>query len=103
YRTYNLYWVFITDKQFSFLMSNSVTSTQEARRNFSEIISKAAFGKEATIITRSGKSVAAVISFEDYEFYQQLEDQLDGELATDRLAQNNPRYSPEEVKARLGM
>ncbi|GAB3706196.1 hypothetical protein GCM10027592_39440 [Spirosoma flavus] len=84
-------------------MTHSVSSTQDARKNFSEIISKAAFGKEATIITRSGKNVAAVISFEDYEFYQQLEDKLDGELATTRLAQNNKRYSPEEVKARLGL
>ncbi len=83
-------------------MSQSVSSTQEARKNFSEIVSKAAFGKEATIITRSGKNVAAVISFEDYEFYQQLEDRLDGELATARLSKEGKRYSIEEVKARLG-
>ncbi|MEZ0487982.1 type II toxin-antitoxin system Phd/YefM family antitoxin [Fibrella aquatica] len=84
-------------------MAQSVSSTQDARKNFSEIVSKAAFGKEATIITRSGKNVAAVISFEDYEFYQQLEDKLDGELATARLAKENKRYSIEEVKARLGL
>jgi prevent-host-death family protein len=84
-------------------MSQSVSSTQDARKNFSEIVSKAAFGNEATIITRSGKNVAAVISFEDYEFYQQLEDKLDGELATARLAKNNKRYSHDEVKTRLGL
>ena len=84
-------------------MAQSVSSTQDARKNFSEIVSKAAFGKEATIITRSGKNVAAVISFEDYEFYQQLEDKLDGELATARLAKESKRYSTEEVKARLGL
>ncbi|RYC71243.1 MULTISPECIES: type II toxin-antitoxin system Phd/YefM family antitoxin [Spirosoma] len=84
-------------------MSRSVSSTQDARKNFSEIISKAAFAKEATIITRSGKNVAAVISFDDYEFYQQLEDKLDGELATARLAKEGRRYSTEEVKARLGL
>ncbi|MBO0947278.1 type II toxin-antitoxin system Phd/YefM family antitoxin [Fibrella forsythiae] len=84
-------------------MSYSVITTQDARKNFSDIISKAAFGKEATVISRSGKNVVAVISFEDYEFYQQLEDKLDGELAVARLAKNNKRHSLEEVEAKLGL
>lgn len=48
------------------------------------------------------KNVAAVISFEGHEFYQQLDDKLDGELATARLATGNKRYSAEEEKPGWG-
>lgn len=84
-------------------MSYSTSTTQDARKNLSEIISKAAFGNEATVITRSGKNVAAVISFDDYEFYQELEDKLDGELAMARLAKKNKRHSHDDIKAELGL
>ena len=81
----------------------SICTAQDARKNLSEIISKAAFGNEATVITRSGKNVAAVISYEDYERFCQLEDQLDGKLATKRLAEGNKRHSWSDVKAKHGL
>ena len=80
----------------------STYTAQEACKNFSEIIRKATFANEATVITRSGKNVAAVISYEDYEFYQELEDKLDGELAMARLAKGSKRHSWDEVKAKFG-
>jgi prevent-host-death family protein len=80
-----------------------VYSAQDARKDFSEIVSKAAFANEATVITRSGKSVAVVISYDDFEFYRELEDKLDGELATARLAKKGKRLSLEEVKAKHGL
>ena len=81
----------------------STYTAQDARKNLSEIISKAAFANEATVITRSGKNVAAVISYEDYVFYQELEDKLDGELAMARLAKGNKRHSWDGVKAKHGL
>lgn len=42
-------------------------------------------------VTRSGKHVAAVSAYGDYEGWQQLEDELDGELVPARLAKNNKR------------
>lgn len=81
----------------------NVSTAQDARKNFSEIISKATFANEPTIITRSGKSVAAVISFDDYEFFRELEDKLDGELATARLKKKGKRLSLEEVEAKYGL
>lgn len=76
---------------------------QDARKNLSEIIGKALFANQSTVITRSGKNAAVVISFEDYQRYRELEDKFDGELATERLAQNNKRYSLDEAKALLGL
>ena len=86
-------------------MENSphVYSLQAARISLSEIIGKAVFANETTIITRSGKNAAVVMSFNDYERYRQLEDQFDGELAIKRLAEGGKRYSADEVKAELGL
>lgn len=81
----------------------SIYTAQDARKNLSDIISKAAFANEATVITRSGKNVAAVISYNDYERFCQLEDQLDGELAMKRLSEKNKRHSWDEVKAENGL
>ena len=81
----------------------STYTAQDARKNLSEIISKAAFANEATVITRSGKNVAAVISYEDYERFCQLEDRLDGELAIQRLAEGNKRQLWNDVKAEHGL
>ena len=80
----------------------STCTAQDARKNLSEIISKAVFANEATVITRSGKNVAAVIPYEDYERFCQLEDQIDGELAMKRLAEENKRHSWSDVKAKHG-
>lgn len=87
-------------------MSNSTTVAyplQDARKHLSDIIGKALFANEATVITRSGKKAAVVISYDDYERYRQLEDQYDGELAMKRLATGGKRYSLEEVEAELGL
>lgn len=84
-------------------MSQLQFSAREARAQFSEILNKAAYGKEPVVITRQGKNIAVVISFEDYQLYRQLEDRLDGELAKERLAEGGKRYSLEEVKRELGL
>ncbi len=76
---------------------------QDARKDLSDIIGKAFFANEPTVITRSGKKSAVVISYSDYERYRELENQLDGELATQRLAQGNKKYSLAEAKAELGL
>ncbi|GAB2549846.1 type II toxin-antitoxin system Phd/YefM family antitoxin [Spirosoma aerophilum] len=79
------------------------SSAQDARKNLSEIIGKAAFGNQPTVITRSGKNAAVVISYEDYERFRELEDKYDGDLATKRLASGGKRYSLDEVKTELGL
>ena len=40
-------------------------TTVEARENFSDLINKAAYGNERVILTRRGKSLAAVIPLND--------------------------------------
>ena len=57
----------------------------EVRKRFSEAVSRAHYGGEPTIIERSGKPVAALVSIEDFEAMEALEDELDRIEAERRL------------------
>lgn len=57
-------------------MSERIT-TAEARREFSELVNRVAYGKERVTITRHGKEIATIIPIEDAELLGKLEDQVD--------------------------
>jgi prevent-host-death family protein len=42
-------------------------SAKEARDRFSEVVNRAAFGKERVVVTKNGKPVAALVPIEDLE------------------------------------
>lgn len=50
---------------------NSVTA-QEMRTQLSDLLNRASYLKEATLVTRQGKSVAVLVSAEDWEEYLRL-------------------------------
>ncbi|HEY3321918.1 MAG TPA: type II toxin-antitoxin system Phd/YefM family antitoxin [Planctomycetota bacterium] len=52
-------------------------STAKARNQFSEVINRAAYGKEHVILTRRGKKIVAVVPFEDVDLLEKLEDAQD--------------------------
>lgn len=62
-------------------------STAEARDQFSEIVNKAAYGKERMIVTRRGKALAALIPIEDLRILEEMEDRKDVEDANRILAE----------------
>lgn len=62
-------------------------STGEARKQFSEIVNRAAYGKERVVITRRGKPLVAVVPIEDMEALEAIEDRIDIEEADKVLAQ----------------
>jgi prevent-host-death family protein len=55
-------------------------STTAARDRFSEIVDRAASGKERVVLTRRGKPVVAVVPIEDLELLVTLEDERDSEM-----------------------
>ena len=55
--------------------------TVEARRNFAEIINRAAYGKERIALKRRGKVVAYVVPAEDVRTIEAIEDRIDAEAA----------------------
>ena len=56
-------------------------STVDARKKFADIINRVAYGKESFVLTRRGKSLAAMVSIDDLKLLQEMEDRIDVEDA----------------------
>jgi prevent-host-death family protein len=79
-----------------------VMTTGKARSVLSDVVNRAAYGKERVVLTRRGKELAAVVPMEDLRLLEELEDRMDLEAA--RKALREPGRIPwEKVKAQLGL
>lgn len=80
-------------------------NTVSARAQFSDIINRAAFGKERVTLTRRGKEIVAVVPIEDVKLLEALEDKIDLEEARAALAESKKKgtLSWEKVKKELGI
>ncbi|MCK5543376.1 MAG: type II toxin-antitoxin system Phd/YefM family antitoxin [Desulfobacterales bacterium] len=78
-------------------------STAEARKNFADIVNKVAYGKESIVLTRRGQEVAALISIDELELLQQIEDYIDIEDAKKALQDPGENIPAEEVWKQLGL
>ncbi|MFQ5853574.1 MAG: type II toxin-antitoxin system Phd/YefM family antitoxin [Candidatus Binatia bacterium] len=80
-------------------------NTVDARAQFSEIINRAAFGKERMILTRRGKEIVAVVPIEDVKLLEALEDKIDLEEAHAALleAKKKGTVSWSKIKKDLGL
>ena len=80
-------------------------TTREARNALAEIINSAAYGHERIILARRGKKLAAVVSMEDLELLERLEDQQDLQAAEEALSDpaNQKRVPWAEVKKALNL
>lgn len=58
-----------------------------ARAGLSELVNRAAFGKERVVLTRHGKPVGALVPIEDLDLLQVLEDRMDLDDARAALAE----------------
>ena len=56
-------------------------STAQARNHFSDVINRAAYGKERIRLTRRGKDIVGIVPVEDVDLLERLEDKLDIKLA----------------------
>lgn len=79
----------------------SRATASATRQNFSDIVNRAAYGGERTIVHRRRKPVAAVIPIEDLEFLEAVEDRMDIEEARRRL--NEPTIPWSKIKKDLGL
>ena len=78
-------------------------STADARKNFADIVNKVAYGKESVILTRRGQKIAALVSIDELELLQYIEDHLDIEDAKKALAEPGENISAQEVWKQLGV
>ena len=83
-------------------MLNTV-STAEARKKFSEIVNKVAYGKEPIVLTRRGEEIAALISMEELEFLQLIEERIDIDDAKKALEEPGENISAEKLWKELGL
>ena len=75
----------------------------DAERNLVRTVERVAEGRERVTLTSEGKPVAAIVSAEDLELLEALEDRLDVEEARRALAEEGPSVAWEKVKAELGL
>lgn len=78
-------------------------STADARKHFADIVNKVAYGKEPVVLTRRGQEIAALVSMDELELLQQIEDYVDIEDAKKALDDPNENISAKEVWRQLGL
>ena len=74
----------------------------DIRDNLADALNRVAYGGERTVLERRGKSVAALVSIDDLETLQRLEDESDIKAARKALKEKGG-VPLDEIKRRLGM
>jgi len=80
-------------------------STSEARAQFSDIVNRAAYGGERTVLHRQKKPVAAVIPYEEYEFLERIIEERENEIdirEARKARKEKGSITLEELKKKLG-
>ncbi|HUD44492.1 MAG TPA: type II toxin-antitoxin system Phd/YefM family antitoxin [Patescibacteria group bacterium] len=84
---------------------NVTVTLKEVRTQLSDLIAKVAFGQKNVVITRFGKPVAAIVTYEEYEKmmnprkrFATQEDWDKGFRLMDKMRENTKKYSPKEVQ-----
>ena len=67
-------------------------STAEARNEFADVINRASFGEERFVLTRRGKKMAVIVTVEDLELLEELEDRMDVVAAKAALAESDDQH-----------
>ena len=80
-------------------------NTLEAKEQFNDLINRIAHSKERIVLTRRDKDVAAIISLEDLNLLDQIQDKHDLHAAIDSLkeARSTGAATLEQLKADIGM
>jgi prevent-host-death family protein len=74
----------------------------DVRNTFSDYLNRASYQGQRIVIERRGKPVAALVSLEDLELLNALEDRADVKAAK-KARKEKGEVPLEEIKARLGM
>ena len=74
-----------------------------ARAQFSEIVSRAEYAGEHTIIHRRKKPIAAVIPIEDLRLIEKLEDAIDVADARKAMKERGKNVPWAQIKKELGL
>jgi prevent-host-death family protein len=76
-------------------------TTSTARAHFADIVSRAEYAGERTVVHRRNKPVAVVVPIEDLELLERFEDELDLRDALEAMKEPGPRIPWEQIKKEL--
>lgn len=82
---------------------HNIVSTAEARKKLAELVNKVAYGKEPIVLTRRGEEIAALISMEELELLQLIEDHIDIEDARKAIEEPGENILAEKLWKELGL
>lgn len=77
-------------------------SITTARRQFSDTVNRVSYGGERIVLDRNGKEVAALVSVDDLELLELLEDRMDVEEAR-RVLKEEEFISWDDLKDETGL
>lgn len=85
-------------------MATSIISSNDAKEEFAELISRVLHNKERIIITRRGKEVAAIVPLDDLHVLQASQDKHDLKEAVEALqeARQQAPITLDALKHELG-
>jgi prevent-host-death family protein len=85
--------------------SNEAITTAAARKNFSDLINRVAYGKDRVVLTRRNRPLAAVVPIEDIALIEEIEDREDlkAARAAIRDAKRKGTIPWARVKKELGL
>ncbi len=75
----------------------------EARQHWSEVLTNVAFKGERVRLQRNGSDIAVVISAEDADLLEFIEDQIDLNEVKRRLSDGKKPLAYMDVRAKLGL
>jgi prevent-host-death family protein len=80
-------------------------TAKEARENFSEVISKAAYGSQRVVVTKNGRDSVAIVPISDLELLAEFERIIDVMEAEEALAEGREKgtTSLKKLKKDLGI
>jgi prevent-host-death family protein len=83
-------------------MNDVEIAVTQARKIFAELLNRVVYGGEEVVLTRHGKTVAAIVSAEDLELLRQVRSaRLDLSRAEVPTADEGARGMPEESPLRI--
>lgn len=80
-------------------------TTVAARRNFSDLINRVAYGKDRVVLTRRNRPLAAVVPIEDMALLEEIEDREDLKAARAALREVKRKGTIPwtQIKKKLGL
>ncbi len=78
-------------------------STADARKRFSNIVNRVAFGKESIILTRRGEELAALVAMDELRLLQELENRIDIADAMKAIKEPGEDIAAKQIWKKLGL